>query len=203
MTTATCSVLVNAAGKSVHARLLPLHMTPAAVAGSLPACLLPAELTQHNAGKGMALHICLHEGSCRKALHITSLSPCAGQVEPYDSRCFVRSKVCACMCVQEALLQCHMKIVEGEEGTVATPPGVPPGHVARMLVCHTQAGSVIGKYAAPCRHQTMQARECHRLSASCIRQRSSSPTGTGRLLAHKKLQVGNQSKDELRLPITN
>ena len=47
--------------------------------------------------------------------------------------------------MQEALQQVHMKVVEGEEGTVATPPGVPPGHVARMLVCHTQAGSVIGK----------------------------------------------------------
>ncbi|KAK9813468.1 hypothetical protein WJX73_000618 [Symbiochloris irregularis] len=46
---------------------------------------------------------------------------------------------------QEALQQVYMKVVEGEEGTVATPIGQGPGHVARMLVCHTQAGSVIGK----------------------------------------------------------
>lgn len=47
--------------------------------------------------------------------------------------------------IQDALLQCHLKSVANEEGTVHTGQGSPPGFAARMLVCHTQAGCIIGK----------------------------------------------------------
>lgn len=47
--------------------------------------------------------------------------------------------------VQEALFKVHARVHEEAEGH---PGGGPPTGVTRMLVCHTQAGSIIGKCVA-------------------------------------------------------
>ena len=49
-------------------------------------------------------------------------------------------KVDVCVAAQDALFKVHARVHEAEEGH-----GGPPTGVTRMLVCHTQAGSLIGK----------------------------------------------------------
>jgi hypothetical protein len=43
--------------------------------------------------------------------------------------------------LQVALLKVHDRLIEAEENT--------QGLMTRMLVCHTQAGCIIGKYVPP------------------------------------------------------
>jgi hypothetical protein len=46
--------------------------------------------------------------------------------------------------VQLGLFEVHRRVIEGEEPIPAA-PGQPQGILTRMLVCHSQAGSIIGK----------------------------------------------------------
>ena len=50
---------------------------------------------------------------------------------------FLCRSITAGMCLQIALMKVHERLVEAEEGGT--------GLVTRMLVCHTQAGCIIGK----------------------------------------------------------
>lgn len=46
--------------------------------------------------------------------------------------------------MQLGLFEVHRRVIEGEEPIPAA-PGQPQGILTRMLVCHSQAGSIIGK----------------------------------------------------------
>ncbi len=45
---------------------------------------------------------------------------------------------------QLGLFEVHRRVIEGEEPMPAA-AGAPQGILTRMLVCHSQAGSIIGK----------------------------------------------------------
>lgn len=46
--------------------------------------------------------------------------------------------------VQLGLFEVHRRVIDGEESQPAI-SGQPQGILTRMLVCHSQAGSIIGK----------------------------------------------------------
>lgn len=52
--------------------------------------------------------------------------------------------LCVLISMQLGLFEVHRRVIEGEEPIPAA-PGQPQGILTRMLVCHSQAGSIIGK----------------------------------------------------------
>ena len=74
---------------------------------------------------------------------LTEQSSSRGQAQPWHVRTSC-GKLCTPAAVQLGLFEVHRRVIEGEEPIPAA-PGQPQGILTRMLVCHSQAGSIIGK----------------------------------------------------------